>query len=289
MEYEGQICRAPQERAFYMLPVTVGCSYNACRFCMLFKHLKYRELPLEQVEAELRRVKDAGGNPKQVFFGDGSAFTMSAQRLLTILEMVHHYFPACHTVHMDATVTNIAKKTDEELKALADAGVKCLFLGIESGLDDVLRFMCKDHNMAQAEEQILRLKKVGIGYAAHIMTGVAGQGRGLENAEALADFFNRTQPESICNFSMFLHRGSPLYSSIQDGTFVPADELECFREERRLIELLDVPELSYEGLHEFIILRVRGKLPRDREKLLAALDKTIAQCQDKEPVYAYVH
>ena len=60
-------------------------------------------------------------------------------------------------------------------------------------------------------------------------------------------------------------------------------------EERRLIELLDVPDLSYEGLHEFIILRVRGKLPRDKEKLLAAMDKTIAECRGKEPVYAYTH
>ena len=70
MQYEGQICRPPMERASYMLPVAVGCSYNACKFCMLFKHLSYRELPREQIEAEMQRVHGAGGNPKTIFLGD---------------------------------------------------------------------------------------------------------------------------------------------------------------------------------------------------------------------------
>ena len=69
MQYEGQICRPPMERASYMLPVAVGCSYNACTFCTLFKHLQYRQLPKEQIEAEMIRVHDAGGNPKTIFLG----------------------------------------------------------------------------------------------------------------------------------------------------------------------------------------------------------------------------
>ena len=65
MDYEGQICRAPMERSSFMLPVMVGCSYNKCRFCMLFKHLKYRELPLEQIEQELQRVAKSMATLKQ--------------------------------------------------------------------------------------------------------------------------------------------------------------------------------------------------------------------------------
>ena len=112
MEYEGQICRSPMERSAFMLPVAVGCSYNACKFCTLFKHLKYRELPLEQIEAELVRVSEIGGNPKRVFLGDGNAFGIATDKLLTILKMVHKYFPDCQSVNMDATVTNIREKSD---------------------------------------------------------------------------------------------------------------------------------------------------------------------------------
>ena len=74
MQYEGQICRAPMERASFMLPVMVGCSYNRCKFCNLFRHLKYRELPMSQIEDELKRVAALGGKPKKIFLGDGNAF-----------------------------------------------------------------------------------------------------------------------------------------------------------------------------------------------------------------------
>lgn len=286
MEYEGQICRSPMERASFMLPVSVGCAYNQCYFCMLFKHLKYRELPLEQVESELLRVRQAGGNPKTVFLGDGSAFQLSAERLLRILELVHRYFPGCTAVNMDATVPSILEKTDKELSALARAGVSHLYLGIESGLDDVLTLMNKGHTMAQACEAIERLKRAGMIYDAHMMTGVAGRGRGEENARAMALFYNRTGPGRIVNFSMFVHRDAPLYRLIEQGRFTPADELENLREERLLLSELTVP-VDYDGFHDVIPFRVRGILPRDRDKMLRRLDAAIEAQREKEPLVAW--
>lgn len=288
MEYEGQICRGPMERASYMLPISVGCSYNQCRFCMLFKHLKYRQLPLEQIQAELLRVSAIGGNPKQVFLGDGNAFSAGTERLLTILDMVHRSFPACEAVNMDATVHDVLRKPEGELAALSKAGVRTLYLGIECGLDDVLTRMNKGQTMAQAEAAIEKLHQAGMRYGAHMMTGVSGKGRGLENAQALAEFFNRTRPDRIVNFSLFLHRSAPLYQDILAGQFVPADELENLREEHRLLELLETEQLSYDGFHDCILLRVRGTLPCDREKMLRKLETAIGEYEKKEPVYAIV-
>lgn len=288
MEYEGQICRSPMERSAFMLPIAVGCSYNACKFCTLFKHLKYRELPLEEIEAELIRVKEIGGNPKRVFLGDGNAFGVATDKLLTILNLVHQYFPNCEGVNMDATVTNIQEKSDEELQALREAGVDQLYLGIETGLDDVLEFMCKDHNLQEVYDAIERLHKFGLQYDAHMMTGIAGKGRGLENAEAIAEFYNKTHPRKIVNFSLFLHTDAPLYRDVEKGTFVPADELENIIEERRLLELLDLQDVEYDGFHDFIKVRVRGTLPYDKAKMIAKLDKAIEEYQGQEPVYSLV-
>ncbi len=287
MDYEGQICRAPMERASFMLPVMVGCSYNRCKFCNLFRHLKYRELPLEQVEKELLRVKEAGGRPKKIFLGDGNAFGLGMRRLMDVLMLIHSYFPDCDCVNMDATVTSILRKTDEELGLLYENGVRHLYLGIESGLDDVLSFMEKDHDTLQAYKAVRRLQSAGMIFDAHIMTGVAGKGRGAENAEALAEFFHRTGPAHVVNFSMFLHREVPLYRHIADGSFVPADELENLEEERHLLERLDVPVL-YDGFHDYIEMRVRGKLPGDREKMLSRLDTAIEKYKDEPRCYSYV-
>ena len=275
MQYEGQICRPPMERSSYMLPVAVGCSYNACTFCGLFKHLRYRELPKEQIEAEMIRVHDAGGNPKTIFLGDGNAFGLATDHLLWILERIHHYFPGCEAVNMDATVTNISQKSDEELQALYDAGIRNLYLGIESGLDDVLAFMKKDHNLAEAYTQIARIQKVGMIFNAHMMTGIAGKGRGLENAEATAAFFNRTKPHKVINFSVFHHRRAPLFRDIEAGRYIPADEQENLQEERRFIELIDVPEMVYDAFHDVIEIRFRGTFPKDKEKMLSQVNKAI--------------
>lgn len=287
MNYEGQICRAPMERSSFMLPVMVGCSYNRCKFCNLFRHLKYRELPMEQIEKELVRVKEAGGSPRKIFLGDGNAFGLETQKLYQILDLIHRYFPSCQCINMDATVTSILKKTGEELKMLYNNGVRHLYLGIESGLDDVLRFMEKDHNLEQAYEAIEKLQEAGLIYDAHIMTGVAGKDRGIENAKHLAKFLNETHPAHVVNFSMFLHKEVPLYHQIELGTFIPADELENLREEKRLLELLDT-ELVYDGFHDYIEVRTRGKLPKDKEKMLRKLEKTIEQYESYPSLYAYV-
>ena len=242
---------------------------------------------LEEIEAEIIRVNKIGGNPKRVFLGDGNAFGVSTEKLLTILEMIHRYFPNCEGINMDATVTNIQEKSDEELMALKAAGVDQLYLGIESGLDDVLEFMHKDHNLEDVYLAIERLHKFGLDYDAHMMTGIAGKGRGIENAEAIAKFYNETGPKKICNFSLFLHNRAPLYKDIESGAFVPASELDNLIEERRLVELLEVDDLEYDGFHDFVKARVRGTLPKDREKMLAKLDELIEKYKDEEPIYAY--
>ena len=292
MDYEGHICRTPMERSSFMLPVMVGCSYNACKFCNLFKSMSYRVLPFEQVEAECRRVKEAGGSPKRVFFGDGNAFTFDTPYLLKLIAMVRSYFPDLEMINMDATAESILKKTDDELTALYEAGVRHLYIGIESGLDDVLAFMKKDHTLDEAYKAIEKLHRSGLIFDAHIMTGVAGQGRGEENARALAAFFERTRPTNVCNFSMFLQDNVPLGRDIREGCFVPATELDNLREDRLLVSLMGndpTHPIKYESFHDYIHCRIRGTLPADRSKMLDALDKLIEKEAAEKPRYAYVY
>lgn len=284
MEYEGQICRPPMERASFMLPVAVGCAYNRCRFCTLFKHLKYRVLPLSEVEAEIARVKGLGGSPKRIFLGDGNAFGLPTDYLLTLLSMIHEAFPDCAEINMDATVTNVSEKSDEELCVLYENGVRELYLGIETGDDALLSYMKKDHSVAEAYEQIARLKQAGLVYNAHLMIGLAGEGNGLRNAELTAEFINRTVPHRIIDFTIFYHHSAPLYRDVEKGIFKPASQLENLRELRHLIALLDAEIESFDGFNDHLEVRARGKLPRDREKLLSKLDEAIGkeECRLRE-------
>ena len=278
MEYEGRICRAPGERASYMLPVSVGCAYNGCKFCGLFKDLTYRELPLEQIEEELQRVSRLGKTPARVYLGDGNAFHIKTERLVTILEMIRKYLPGVNEIRMDSTVPDIAAKSDEELKLLASLNVKRLYLGIESGLEDVLRFMNKCHTKEEATRQIERLHAAGIGYAAHVMTGVAGKGRGEENALALAEFLNETRPQLLVNFSIFTGRLQP---DIEKGTFARASEVENLLEDAVLLSHITVP-MEVDCSHDLVQNRVWGRLPEDKEKLVRRLRELAAKVEAGE-------
>ena len=294
MNHRGTICRTSRERGSFELPVSQGCPYNACAFCNLYKGTRYRELPLEQVEQFLLRVRDAGGTPKRVMLGEGNAFYMDHDRIMHIIGMIEEYLPSIEEIASDASIPAIAAKTDEQLVELAAHGYRMVYVGIESGLDDVLEYMRKDHNNTQAHEQLSRLHAAGIDFGAHIMTGVAGAGRGLENARATAAFLNDTQPAYICNFSMNIGPLTELGLWEEDGLFTAADALECLEEERELVRLLDI-QTSFEGYHvahdvqaahearegefnDFLTrwVHTKGALPADRARILDMLDTAIA-------------
>ena len=203
--------------------------------------------------------------------------------------MIRRYLPRCTSVSMDATITNIHEKSDEELRQLYEQGVDEVYVGIECGSDDVLEFMKKDHNSKEAHRELSRLKQSGIAYSAHIMMGLAGEGRGLESAENTARFLNQTHPKKIINTAIFLSKRAPLYRESEAGRWKPSSHLENLREERRLIELLDTEVESYDGLQDPIEVRTRGSLPRDKEKMLEYLDRQIRrlETEGEPPVPIY--
>lgn len=288
MQYEGRICRGPVERGSFMLPVSVGCPYNRCKFCDLFTDLKYREISQKEILKELQRVKSVGGNPRIVYLGDGNAFQLKTEKLREIIEMVRVYFPNIQFFDSDATVTSILRKSKEELRILRELGYRRLYIGIESGLDDVLTYMDKDHSLSQAYDAIDRLKEAGFEYAAHIMTGVAGHGRSQEAGNAMAQFINHTLPRDVVNFSIFLH-APRLMEEIKAGRFSPATELENLIEEREILEGLRIPAASplrWDGFHDWIRIKTHGELPRDREKMLRILDDGIAKFSELPDFYS---
>lgn len=277
MDYEGRICRPAFEKGAFKLPISVGCSYNQCKFCDLFKDLKFKIIDDEIVYDEIKRVKNVTGMPVVCFLGDGNAFYNATERLIKIITYVKDNIPSIKHIRMDSTITDIKNKTDEELKELSLAGIDVLYIGIESGLDDVLQFMNKEHRTnEEAKEQIDRLHKYNINYSAHIMAGVSGEGRGIENAKALAKFLNETKPVSITNFTMFVTKNLILYKDIIEEKFRPASDIESLNEAKELINDINV-ETDIDSFHDNIPYRVKGHLPRDKEKLIKQLESMITK------------
>ena len=288
MEYEGVICRPPMELGAFLLPVAVGCTHNQCTFCAFYKDKSFRIIPLEEVEAELTRASETGRIPRRIFLGDGNPFVLPTDRLLTILDMIRRHFPEMPPVHMDATVANVAGKSDEELRALRVAGVRKLYIGIECGDESALSKLKKGFSLSQAKEQTARLLAAGIDCGAHLMLGCSGQGKGHKTALRTAELLNDTHPTDIINVEMFVHPGTELFRQISAGEFIPAGTLESLEEERTLIENIRVG-VNYDGFHGWHEFHVWGQLPEKRTTMLRKLDAAIVRCRaemetDHEPV-----
>lgn len=275
MIYEGKICRPAFEKGSFKLPISVGCSYNACKFCCLFKYLTFKTIDDELIFKEIDKVKLANGKPTICFLGDGNALHNDTNRLINIISYLKQNIPTIKSIRMDGTVSDIKEKTDEDLKRLSELGVDIIYIGIECAIDEVLQFMNKEHkSVKEALIEIDRLKKYNINYSAHIMSGVCGKGRGIENAKLLADFFNLTKPINITDFTMGTSRKQKLYEDIIKGSFVISNEIENLYETRELINDINI-ETAIDSFHDHIPFRLKGHLPTDKNKLIKQIDDEI--------------
>lgn len=174
--------------------------------------------------------------------------------------MIKKYLPNVKVVSMYAAIRNIMSKTDAQLVRLKDLGVNDLYVGVESGLEDVLEKLNKGNSVEDVRRQCDRLNRIGIRHMALLMLGAAGKGRGIENALASAALLNDIKPTSILINTMTAFEGTALAEDIQNGAFTPAGETEILTEEKFLIENPDLPDTYFWAAHSMDSVRIAGNL-----------------------------
>ena len=263
--------RPPFEAASLLLEVTHGCSHNACAFCTMYRGVPFQLEPMERIEECVRTAAVRRPGVKRVFLEHGDAFALSAERLIRIAELIHAYLPRVEMIAMYASIKNIASKSDDDLERLREAGIGDLNVGVESGLDEALRWMNKGYTAAQARYELLRLKRAGIPWGANVILGAAGPALRSENAIATAELLSATQPNLIFTGTLHADPGCPLYEAIKSGAFAESTFGEYFDEEETLIERLKLDDCVFFGLHPSNVVTMEGRLPQDKDRLLAEL------------------
>jgi radical SAM superfamily enzyme YgiQ (UPF0313 family) len=277
MRYEGNIYRPPSEWQSYILQVTIGCSHNACTFCGMFKDKKYRVRPLQDILDDIDMAKQQLGSVHQVFLCDGDAISLDTKDLLKILHKLKRTFPELQEISTYAGPKSTLKKSREELRILREAGLTKAYLGVESGDDRVLKETCKGVNAAGMLEAGQNLVSAGIELYAIILIGLAGKERSQENAIATAGIINQMKPAHLTAMTYMPVPGTRMYRDIENGTFQVLDTGECLMETRTLVEHIDLEHLHFLSNHASNYVSIDGELPKDREKILNALDRAIHQ------------
>lgn len=297
MHYTGTIWRPPYEADSLLLEVTAGCTHHKCKFCTLYAELpfKFRMSPLADVENDLLEARaifkqqQARGlfklwpnsGPARVFLTGANPFVLKAERLLEIAGMIARTFPEIGSIGCFARVTDVALKTEQELAQLRAAGFDGLTLGVETGDDVALAFMRKGYQAADIVEQCQRLEAAGIGYNFFYLTGISGHGRGQASAKATAAVCNQLHPQRIGASMLTIYPNSELYQEIQNGAWQPETEIEKYQELKTLVQALQGP-VWFGALGASNAVPFAGNLPGDKERLLAVLDKIIADFSEEE-------
>lgn len=299
MHYTGTIWRPPYEASSLLLEVTAGCTHHKCKFCTLYEDIpfKFQMSPLKDIESDLQEAQMLYHTPtsrlserlsgrsvepvRRVFLTGANPFVLRFDRLLSIAGLIKKYLSANETIGCFARVTDIMLKSDEELAALRKAGYTGLTIGVETGDDEALTFMNKGYHAEDIVTQCRRLDKVGIQYSFFYLTGISGAGRGEAGAEQMAKVCNQLHPDLIGANMLTVYPNSELYREMQAGKWAEESETEKYRDLKTLITNLEIP-VVFAAMGASNAFQLYGRLPQDRKKLLAAVDRIITDVGEEE-------
>ena len=282
---EGTIYRPPVEASTFLLQVTAGCTHNACRFCNMYKEKSFHMIDDSDLRFNLMEAQRISGiykKPiKRIFLMDGDVFSLSADKLESKIKDIRMYLPDLEVISMYAAVRSIKSKTDEELARLKDLGVNDLHIGFESGLDDVLAFMNKGTTLADSKEQAARLHQAGIRFNGTFIMGLAGKGRGEENAKATAALINEIKPQLVRMMTLTVFDDADLAEDVKSGAFEEAGEKEILTEEKVVLENLELPDLYFWANHVLNSTPVAGYVGQDREWMMKRIERSLEEVDDE--------
>ncbi len=273
--YIEPVFRPPSEAHSLILPVTNGCSWNSCTFCEMYTQpqKKFRARDEAQVLDEIRR---AGERliVQRVFLADGDALVLPTRRLLNILNAIREHMPEVERVSSYCLPRNLRKKSVEELKELADAGLKMAYVGCESGDDEVLERVNKGETYESSLSALDKLGQAGITRSVMILNGLGGKALSEQHADNSARLMNDAQPEFLSTLVVSFPQGEARFRSGFEN-FQPLDQQALFHEVERLLQGLELQDTVFRSDHASNYLVLKGNLGADKERLLAQVRQAI--------------
>ena len=171
MHYSGAVYRPPSEARSLIVQCTLGCSHNKCAFCTMYKDKKFSINPIEQVLSDLDEARAYGRYIEKIFLADGDALILPMDYLLTVLDYIRDHFPTCKRVAAYATTKAIMRKTDDELRTLREHGLGIVYIGLESGNEELLKKFCKGVTAEEIVLNAIRCKQAGIATSVTAING----------------------------------------------------------------------------------------------------------------------
>jgi len=285
IEYDEPLFRPPAESRSAILQVTLGCSWNKCAFCEMYTSKKFRAKSLEELKPEIETLSRSYRGIKKIFLADGNAFVLSANKLIPILTEINHQFGKLQRISSYALPKDITSKSESELKELKNLGLKLLYIGIETGDDELLKLINKGETFNSTIDGITKAHNAGIDTSIMIINGLGGKKYSEQHALKSAEIINKLNPKFLSTLTISMPYGEAHFQKRFGGEFQQQTIVELYEELKSFIENLEVKNVIYRSNHISNNLPLQGTLSRDREQLIELLQNAIKNTpKDKYPL-----
>jgi len=257
--------------------VTNGCSWNRCSYCEMYTDAqkKFRPRPEAEVLAEIRQCAQQGLQPRRVFLADGDALVLSMRRLRNILGEIKSSLPSVSRVSSYCLPSNLKNKSDDELAELEALGLKIIYVGAESGDDEVLRRVDKGETHATTVEALQRAKAAGIKTSVMILNGLGGKALSEQHALASARLANETQPDYLATLVLTFYKGRERFEAGFDHAFEELNTVSLCREMQTFIAALELKNTIFRSDHVSNHMVMKGVLGKDKNRMLKQIEESI--------------
>ncbi len=277
VSYIEPVFRPPSEAHSLILPVTNGCSWNKCTFCEMYTapQKKFRARDEAEVLDEIRRVGDSY-IVQRIFLADGDAMVLPTRRLLRILEAIRENIPSVERVTSYCLPRNIKRKSVEGLSELREAGLQMLYVGAESGDDEVLARVNKGETFASTADALNKAREAGLQRSVMILNGLGGKALSAQHAANSAKLMNLTQPEFVSTLVVNFPQGLERFKA-QYPDFEELDQAALFNELQQFVSALTLDNSVFRSDHASNALVLKGVLGEDKARLLAQIEEAIVR------------
>lgn len=272
MRYEGAVYRPPSEAYSLIIQVTIGCAHNKCTFCSMYKSKIFRVRPIEEIFQDLEAARISYKHVKRIFLADGDALILKRSDLKKILIKIRELFPECERVGAYAAPKDILRKSIEELKELRDFGLGIVYMGIESGSDEILKDIKKGCTSEEIVKAGRKIVQSNIRLSVTLISGIGGEEKTHIHAVESARVISEINPDYVGLLTLMVEPQTEIYDKVRSGKLKLLNPEEVMFETYKFVKNLNVDNCVFRSNHASNYAPLGAMLCKEKGILLKQIE-----------------
>ena len=270
LDYDYPLYRPPSEANSIIFQVTLGCSFNKCSFCNMYRTKEYSERPWEEIKSEIDIISKSFPQTERIFLADGDAINLNTEKLVQILDYVKEKFPNLARISCYAMPKNLLQKSPDELTLLNSKGLDMLYIGIETGNDILLKKITKGATSKSIIDACNRAKKSGFIISCMIILGIGGKKYSMDHMKETARVVSDVSPNFLAALTLIIEDG--VYDEFMkkfSEPFETLDDTMILNELELLLNNINpISPIVFRANHASNVYAIKGTLPNEKDKML---------------------